>query len=83
MIKHNPNVPQIPSRLHLHDEVHSTPHTIYQHLENENLLSYNLTWEATFLDVIIATLGLQFKDIINIAMPCMMLESSNQVTNAQ
>ncbi len=35
MIKHDPNVLQIPSRLYSHDKVHSIPHTIYQHLENE------------------------------------------------
>jgi hypothetical protein len=34
---------QIPSRLHSHDEVCSTPHIIYRHLENKNLLSYKLT----------------------------------------
>jgi hypothetical protein len=73
MIKHDPSVLQIPFRLHSHDGVHSIPHTIYQHLENENLLSYNLTWE-TLLDVIIVTFGLQFKDAINIATPCMMFE---------
>jgi hypothetical protein len=60
--------------LHLHDGVCSTPHAIYQHLENENLLSYNLNWEVTLLDVIIMTLGLQFNDAINIATPCMMFE---------
>jgi hypothetical protein len=64
MIKHDPSILQIPSKLHLHDKVCSTPHTIYRHLENENLLSYNLTWEATLLDVIMMILGLQFKDAI-------------------
>jgi hypothetical protein len=44
-------------------------------------LSYNLTWEVALLDVVIATFALQFKDVINIAMPCTMLENSNQVTN--
>jgi hypothetical protein len=60
--------------LHSHDGVRAIPHAIYQHPENENLLSYNLTWETIFLDVIIMTIGLQFKDDINIASPCMMLE---------
>jgi hypothetical protein len=36
MIQHDPNVLQIPSKLHLHDKVHSTPHAIYRHLENES-----------------------------------------------
>jgi hypothetical protein len=81
MIKHDPNVLQIPSRLHSHDEGRSTPHTIYQHFENVNLLSYNLIWETTFVDVIIATFRLQFKDAINIAMTYMMLKSNNQITN--
>jgi hypothetical protein len=81
MIKHDPCVLQILSKLHSHDKAHSTPHTIYQNLENENLLSYNLTLETTLLDVIIATLGLQFKDVIKIATTCTMLKSSNQVTN--
>jgi hypothetical protein len=40
MIKHDPSVLQIPYRLHLRDKASSTPHTIYQHLENENLMSY-------------------------------------------
>jgi hypothetical protein len=81
VIKHDPNVLQIPSKLHLHDETHSTPHTIYRHFENENLLSYNLTWESTLLDVNITTLGFQFKDGINITTPRMIFESNNQVTN--
>jgi hypothetical protein len=33
------------------------------------------------VDVIIATLRLQFKDAINIAMTYMMFKSNNQVTN--
>jgi hypothetical protein len=73
MIKHDPSVLQIPFRLHSHDGVCSIPHAIYQHFENENLLSYNLTWEA-LLNVITVTFGLQFKDVINIATPCMMFE---------
>jgi hypothetical protein len=77
MIKHYPNVLQIPSMLHPQDKAHSIPHTIYRHLKNENLLSYNLTWEITFMDVIITTFGLQFKDAINIATTCMMLENIN------
>jgi hypothetical protein len=80
-ISHDPSILQIPSRLHSHDKAQSIPHAVYQHLENENLLSYNLTWETTPLDVIIASLGLQFKDVINIATPCMMFESNNQVMN--
>jgi len=77
MIKHDPNILQIPSKLHSHDKVCSTPHTMYWHLENENLLSYNLTWEATLLDVVIATFWFQFKDVINIAMTCTMLKNNN------
>ncbi len=77
MIKHDPNVLRIPCRLHSCDKVRSTPHTIYQHLENENLLFYNLFWETTLLDVVIGIIRLQFKDVINIAMPWMMLERSN------
>jgi hypothetical protein len=69
MIKHDPNVLRIPRMLHSCDKVCSTPHTIYQHLENENLLSYNLFWETTLLDVVIGIIKLQFKDVINIAMP--------------
>jgi len=67
MIKHDPSVLQIPCRLHLCDEINSTPDTIHQHLENENLLSMNLSWEATLLDVVILTLGFQLKYAINIA----------------
>jgi len=66
MIKHDPNILQIPYRLHLCDKTCSTPHTIYGHLENEHLLSKNLSREATLLDVVISTLGLQFKDAINV-----------------
>jgi hypothetical protein len=33
-------------------------------LKMKNLLSYNLTWEATLLDVIMMILELQFKDAI-------------------
>ncbi len=67
MIKHDPNVLQIPYRLYLCDEVDFSPNNIYRHLENKHLLSMNLSWEATFLDVVILTFGLQFKDVINIA----------------
>jgi len=53
--------------LHLCDKVDSIPDTIYRHLEKKHLLSMNLSWEATLLNVVIPTLGLQFKDAINIA----------------
>ncbi|CAK9219932.1 unnamed protein product, partial [Sphagnum troendelagicum] len=66
MIKHDPSILQIPYRLHLCDKTRSTPHTIYGHLENEHLLSKNLSRETTFLDVIISTLGLQVKDAVNV-----------------
>jgi hypothetical protein len=66
MIKHDLNILQIPYRLHLCDKTHSTPHTIYGHLENEHLLSKNLSREASLLDVVISTFGLQFKDVINV-----------------
>ncbi len=66
MIKHDPNILQIPCKLHQCDEACSTSHAIYQPLENENLLFYNLSWEITLLDVIIIILRLQFKDVINI-----------------
>jgi hypothetical protein len=58
MIKHDPSVLQIPCRLHSCDEVNSTLDTIYRHLENEHLLSMNLSWEITILDVVISTFGL-------------------------
>jgi hypothetical protein len=64
---HDPSVLQIPCWFHLCDKVHSTPDTIYQHLENEHLFSMNLSWETTLLDVIILILGLQLKYAINIA----------------
>ncbi len=57
MIKHDPNILQIPYRLHLHDKASSTPDNIYQHLENENLMSYNLFSKTTLLNVVITTLG--------------------------
>jgi hypothetical protein len=66
MIKHDLNILQIPSRLHLCDKVRSTPHTIYGHLENEHLLSKNLSREVTLIDVIILIFGLQLKDVINV-----------------
>jgi hypothetical protein len=66
MIKHDPSILQIPRRLHSCDKTHSTPHTIYRRLENEQLLSKNLSREVAFLDVVILTLGLQFKDAINV-----------------
>ncbi len=81
MIKHDPNILQILYRLHLCDEVDSTFDTIYRHIENKYLLSMNLFWETTLMDVVIVTLGLQFKDAINIATSWMMLERSNKVKN--
>jgi hypothetical protein len=81
MIKHDPNVLQIPFRLHSCDKANSTPDTIYRHLENEHLLSMNLSWEIILLDVVIPTLGLQLKYVINIATFLMMFERSNKVTD--
>jgi hypothetical protein len=66
MIKHDPNYLQIPYRMHSCDKICSTSHTIYGHLENEHVLFKNLSKEITFLDVIILTLRLQFKDAINV-----------------
>ncbi len=66
MIKHDPNILQIPYRLHSCDKTCSTPHIIYGHLENEHLSSKNLSREATLLDVVILILRLQFKDVINV-----------------
>jgi hypothetical protein len=60
MIKHDLNM-QIPYMLHLCDKVDSTPNTIYRHFENEHLLSMNLSWEVTLLDVIIPIHGLKLK----------------------
>ncbi len=81
MIKHDPNILQIPCRLHLCDEADSILDTIYGHLENEHLLSINSLWETTFLDVIIPILGLQLKYVINIATCWMMFEINNKVLN--
>jgi hypothetical protein len=67
MIKHDPLILQVSYRLHSCDKANSFPHTIYQQLENEHLLSMNLSWEVTFLNVVIPTFGLQLKYAINIA----------------
>jgi hypothetical protein len=48
MIKHDPSFLQIPYRLHSCDEDDSTPIIVYQHLENEHLLSMNLSSEQHF-----------------------------------
>ncbi len=81
MIKHDLSILQIPCRLHSCDKANSILDTIYQHLENEHLLSMNLSWETTLLDVVIPTFGLQLKYAINIATSWMMLERSNKVMN--
>jgi len=81
MIKHDPSILQIPYKLHSCDKTHYTPHTIYRHLENEHLLSKNLSREVTFLNVIIQTFWLQFKDVINVTTTWMMLKRSNEVMN--
>jgi hypothetical protein len=81
MIKHDPSIQQILRRLHSCDKTHSTPHIIYGYLENEHLLSKNLSRETTFLDVVISTLGFQFKDVINVTTTWMMFERSNEVMN--
>ncbi len=80
MIKHDPSILQIPCRLHSCDKTHSIPHIIYGHLENEHLLSKTYSRKQTFLDVVILTLGLQFKDVINVTTTWTMLEKSNEVT---
>jgi hypothetical protein len=66
IIKHDPSVLQISCRLHSCDEVDFTLDTIYRHLENEHLLSMNLSWEASLLDVVIPIHKLQLKYVINI-----------------
>jgi hypothetical protein len=81
MIKHDPSILQIPCRLHSCEKVDSTPISIYQHLENEHLLSTNLSWEVALLDVVISTLGLQLKYVINMATCWMTLEKNNKVSN--
>jgi len=48
MIKHDPSILQIPCKLHSCDEANSTPIIIFGHLENEHLLSINLSWEIVF-----------------------------------
>jgi hypothetical protein len=58
MIKNDPSILQIPCRLHSRDQARSTSHIVYRHLENENLMSYNLSWKTTLLNVVIMTLGL-------------------------
>ncbi len=55
--------------------------TPFINILNKQFLSMNLSWEATFLDVIIPTLGLQFKDVINIDTSWMIFERNNKVTN--
>ncbi len=55
--------------------------TPFINILNKHFLSMNLSWEATFLDVIIPTLGLQFKDVINIDTSWMIFERNNKVTN--
>jgi hypothetical protein len=81
MIKYDPSILQIPCKLHSCDKTCSAPHTIYGHLENEHLLSKNLSKEATPLDVVISTLGFQFKDVINVTTIRMMFERNNKLTN--
>jgi hypothetical protein len=83
MIKHDLNILEIPYMLHSCDKTHSTPHTIYGHLENEHLFSKNLSKEVTFLDVIISTLRLQFKDVINVTTTWTMFEKNNKITNVR
>jgi hypothetical protein len=63
------------------DKTHSIPHTIYGHLENEQLLSKNLFKEVALLDIVIWTFGFQFKDVINVTTAWTMLERNNKVTH--
>jgi hypothetical protein len=81
MIKHDLNIMQIPSMLHSHDEACSTPHTIYQQLENENLLSYNLIWGNNILKCNHNNSWTSIQGCYHMATTCTMLESNNQVTN--
>jgi hypothetical protein len=66
MIKRDQCVLQARCMLHSCEKVDSTPNTIYRHLKIKHLLSLNLSWETTFLDVVIMTFGFQLKDVINI-----------------
>ncbi len=81
MIKHDANILQIPCKLHSCDKVDSIPDIIYQHLKNKHLLSQNLSLEAILLDVVIMTIGLQFKVVMNISTSWMTLERCNKVMN--
>jgi hypothetical protein len=81
MIKYDPSILQIPCKLHSCDKTCFAPHIIYGHLENEHLLSNNLSKEATPLDIVISTLGFQFKDVINVTTIRIMFERNNKLTN--
>jgi hypothetical protein len=52
MVKHNPRILQNLLQAACYQTC-STTNPMYQHFENENLIAKNLTWETTFLYVII------------------------------
>jgi hypothetical protein len=81
MVKHDLNFFQISPKLHSCNKAHFIPNPINQHIEDENLMTTNFPWKTTFLDVIVMTCGLQFKDVINVTSFWMMLERSNKIMN--
>jgi hypothetical protein len=79
MVKHDLKFFQVSPKLHSCNKVHFVPNPINQHFEDENLV-INFPWKTTFLDVIIMTHGLQFKEVVNVASLSMMLEQ-NKIMN--
>jgi hypothetical protein len=57
------------------------PNPIDGHLEKKDLLIKYLAWEATFLDKIITTFGLQLKDVVNVTSTRIVLKQSKKVVN--
>ncbi len=58
MIKHDPTCMEVTIRLHLLDQVESTPISINKHFEEKDL-SKLLFWKTTILNIVINTIGLE------------------------
>lgn len=82
MIKNNPSIFQITTKLHSLDQINTIGNTINRHLKEEHLLIWKLSKKTIILNVIVTTFRLEQKNVVNISsIGRMALEQHNKITN--
>jgi hypothetical protein len=82
MIKHQPTILQITTRLHALHQINPTCWPITQHFKQKHFLPNHLSMETTILDVVIRTPRLKEKYVIHGASSTnIMLKGCNEVLN--